>query len=117
MTEGNNHKKNIADQQSDDLLNYINHEMDVTHQHAFEKEMMDDPFLNDAAEGLASVQLKDDLNKIVQELNKDLKKKLEERKSVKEKRRYKNPPFLISTILFVLLLLIITVIVILKLQD
>lgn len=117
MTEDKNDKKNKPDQQSDNLLNYINQEMNDVHQHEFEKEMMEDPFLNDAVEGLSTVQSKEELNKIVQELNRDLKKKLDQRKSEKEKKRYKNPPFLISTILFVLLLLIITVIVILKLQG
>ena len=117
MKEDKNDNTPHSDQLSDKLLNYVNNEMSDAHQHEFEKELMEDPFLDDAAEGLSEIKKKEELQEIVLNLNRDLKQKLEQRKSIKEKKRYKNPPFLISTIIFVLIVVILTVIVILKLKN
>lgn len=115
MTNDNNISNNAQPNKRDEkLLDYLNDALSNSEQHAFEKDMADDPFLQDAVEGLQGVQQKEHLQKVVQDLNKQLHENVKKRKARKEKRKFKNLPYLYVTIGFILLMLVVVVLVILK---
>jgi hypothetical protein len=96
------------------LLDYLNKKMSAPEAHEFEKQMTDDPFMNDAVEGLENFNDKKGLSLYVEELNAGLKKQLDKKKKRKEKRRIKNHPWLYFTIILLLLLAIISFILVKK---
>lgn len=102
------------DIEQDKLLQYLNSHMSAEEQHAFEKQMNDDDFMNDAIEGLQSLENKNNIPLVVQQLNTDLKKQLEKKKKRKEKRKLKEQPWLYFSVILILLLIIITWLVIKK---
>jgi len=104
------------DIEQEKLLQYLNRNMSDEEQHAFEKQMNDDDFMNDAMEGLQSVENKNNIPFLVQQLNADLKKQLDKKKKRKEKRKLKEQPWLYFSVILVLVLIIITWLVIKKLS-
>lgn len=101
--------------QSDDELNeeqlkkYLSGEASAEELHAVEKNMADDPFANDAVEGLQSFSSEAKLNDYVAQLNKKLHQQLEVPKERKEKRRIKDLPWIIVAVIIILLLCIVAV--------
>ncbi len=67
------------------LLDYLNKNLSASEAHEVEKQMADDEFMNDAVEGLEKFKNKKDLVLLVQQLNKDLKKQTQKKKSEKRK--------------------------------
>ena len=102
------------DIEQEKLLQYLNRNMSDEEQHAFEKQMNEDDFMNDAVEGLQSVENKNNLTLVVQQLNADLKKQLDKKKKRKEKRKLKEQPWLYFSVVLILLLIVITWLVIKK---
>ncbi|CAN5896769.1 hypothetical protein BH11BAC4_BH11BAC4_09160 [soil metagenome] len=102
------------DIEQEKLLQYLNRNMSANEQHAFEKQMNDDEFMNDAVEGLQALENKNDLSSVVQQLNADLKRQLEKKKKRKDKRKLKEQPWVYFSVLLILLLIIITYLVIKK---
>ncbi|MEO6489365.1 MAG: hypothetical protein ABIO04_05430 [Ferruginibacter sp.] len=102
------------DIEQEELLKYLNQHMSEAERHAFEKQMNDDDFVNDAVEGLQSVENKHKLEDVVQQLNSDLKKQIEKKKKRKEKRKLENHPWIYYTIILLLLLLVVAYVVIKK---
>ncbi len=96
------------------LLQYLNHDMSDAEQHAFEKQMNDDEFMNDAVEGLQTVEDKNKITDIIQQMNTGLKKQLDKKKKRKQKRKLAEQPLLYFSILVLLLLITIAYIVIKK---
>ena len=78
--------------QGDDELNeaqlkkYLSGEASAEELHAVEKTMADDPFVNDAVEGLQAFSSEAKLDDYVNQLNKKLHQHLEVPKERKEKR-------------------------------
>ena len=101
--------------QNDDELNeeqlkkYLSGEASAEELHAVEKNMADDPFANDAVEGLQSFSSEAKLNDYVEQLNKKLHQQLEVPKKRKEKRRIKDLPWVIVAVIIILLLCIVAV--------
>lgn len=93
--------------EQDKLLDYLNNQLPQTEAHEVEKQMADDPFMNDAVEGLSNFNNKKDLNTYVQQLNYDLQKQVQKKKARKEKRKLKDEPWVYFTIILLLLLCII----------
>lgn len=91
------------------MLQYVRQELTPEERHAFEKEMLEDPFLDDAAEGLSGVSNTANIAHMVQELNEDLKKNLQKKKTQARHRKFQTPPFFFITIAIVLLLIILLV--------
>lgn len=89
------------------LLDYINKHMSEQDAHELEKQMVDDEMLDDAAEGLAAFQNKTEIPHFVEQLNRDLKKQLEKKRARKEKRRWKDKPWIYIAIIIMLGLLVI----------
>lgn len=102
------------DIEQEKLLEYLNRNMSDEEQHAFEKQMNEDEFMNDAVEGLQSIENKNNLSLLVQELNTNLKKQLDKKKKRKEKRKYKQQPWIYYSIILILLLILVAWLVIRK---
>jgi hypothetical protein len=100
------------DIEQEKLLQYLNRNMSDTEQHIFEKQMNDDEFMNDAVEGLQSIEHKNKIEGLVQQMNADLKKQLEKKKKRKEKRTLTQQPWIYFSIILVLLLIVIAYLVI-----
>jgi hypothetical protein len=86
------------------LLDYLNKQLPTADAHDVEKQMTDDPFVNDAVEGLSNFSDKKNVAAYVEQLNYDLQKKLLIKKARKEKRKLKEEPWVYFTIVLLLLL-------------
>lgn len=96
----------------DDLLSHVRGELHGEELHDLQAQSVDDPFLEDAMEGLEKVDKKDDIKSTVTSLNQQLRKQV---KSAKKKRKGKlttNESWLYYNILIILLLCIIGYIVV-----
>jgi hypothetical protein len=103
--------KDIDNQQ---LMDYLSQQLSQAKGHDIEKSMAEDPFVNDAVEGLQNFKPTKDLQVYVDQLNSDLKKQITKNKKRKEKRRLKDQPYTYFAIILILLLLIICYIVLRK---
>ena len=102
------------DIEQEKLLQYLNQHMSEQEIHAFEKQMNDDEFMNDAVEGLQSLQNKNELPVYIQQLNADLKKQIDKKKKRKDKRKLNQQPWAYISIVLILLLIIAAYLVIKK---
>src|SRR6187549_3500380 len=89
------------------LLEYINRNLSDEARHAFEKQMAEDEFVNDAVEGLEQISKKKDIPGLTKQLNTGLKKQLEANK----KRRSLRSKIKNDWIYFALVLLLVLIIV------
>ena len=104
------------DIEQEKLLQYLNRDMNDAEQHAFEKQMNDDEFMNDAVEGLQSVENKNNIPGLVEQLNAGLKKQLEKKKKRKQKRKLTEQPWIYFSIVLLLLLIMVAYLVIKQLE-
>ena len=105
------------DIEQEKLFQYLNSNMSDDEQHAFEKQMNEDDFMNDAVEGLQALENKNNIPSLVQQLNTDLKKQLDKKKKRKEKRKLNEQPWVYFSVILILLLIIIAYLVIKKMQH
>jgi hypothetical protein len=87
------------------LLRYISGNITDADKRTIELQMADDPFLNDAVEGLQQASNKTDIERIINELNKDFKRQLAHKKQHVKKRRYKDNPFIVYAAITLLILI------------
>lgn len=118
----NHELKNILSNSSKDidnqkLMDYLSGKLSGEEKHELEKEMADSDFINDAVEGLEDVKNKKDLSLLVEQLNADLHKQLDKKKKRKEKRAWKDQPWVYLAIILLLALTVICFIVIKKYLD
>ncbi len=106
-----NSNKDIDNQQ---LMDYLSHYISQADSHKIEEKMADDPFMNDAVEGLQQFKPHKDLQVYVEQLNYDLQKQINKNKKRKEKRKIKNQPYTYFAIIFILLLLVICYVILKK---
>lgn len=99
------------------LLDYLNKNLSAGEAHEVEKQMADDPFMNDAIEGLSEFENQNNLSAYVQLLNIDLQKQLDKKKKRKEKRRLKDKPWVYFAIILLLILIIICFVIMKKHLD
>ena len=97
--------------EQDKLLDYLNNNLPALEAHDIEKQMADDPFVNDAVEGLSNIK-KIDITAYTEQLNYNLQKQIQKKAARKEKRKLKNEPWLYYAIILILLLCIIGYLVI-----
>ena len=74
-------------------------------------------FADDAVEGLQQIKDKQQIQYMVEMLNRDLKKKLEKKKQRQEKLKIKQQPLLSIVILILILLIILSYFVIRKMMN
>lgn len=103
-----NSNKDIDNQQ---LMDYLSNHISQADSHHLEENMADDPFTNDAVEGLQQFKPTKDLQLYVEQLNNDLQKQIAKNKKRKDKRKIKDQPYTYFAIILILLLLIICYVV------
>jgi hypothetical protein len=92
----------------DTLLKYLNGQLTESQKNDVEKKMMDTDFSQDAMEGLQSIQNSEKISWMVDQLNRDLHKKLDKKKQLRNKLVFKDSPWIYITIILVLLLIVIS---------
>lgn len=107
------HLNNDIDQ--DKLLQYLNNELSAEERHDLEKQMNDDAFMNDAVEGLEDVKNKENIPRLINDLQAGLKKQLDNKKKRKEKRKLREQSWIYYTIILLMILIITAYLVIKKL--
>ncbi len=108
-----NSNKDIDNQK---LMDYLAGKLSAEEKHEVEKLMADNDFVNDAVEGLGEVKNRKNIQAIVDQVNIDLQKKLEQKKIRKEKRRLKEYPWIYLAIIIILVLVVLAYYVIHKLE-
>lgn len=101
-----------VDQQT--LLRYLEGKLSAAEQHELEKQMMDGDFESDALEGLQDFKNSKNIAVLVDNLNKDLKKRTEKKKRFREKLKLKPDASLMISIVIILLLVILSYLIIRK---
>ena len=96
------------------LLLYLQGKLSEDKKHEVEKQLLQNEFENEAADGLQEFKDKEQLQYMVEMLNRDLKKKTEKKKQRREKMKIKDKPWLYVSILILILLIILSYIVIRK---
>jgi hypothetical protein len=104
------HLSTEVDQET--LLLYLQGKLAPERQHELEKQMLDSDFNADALEGLEHFKSGQRVQSLVDQLNRDLKKKTQKKKALREKLQVKNEPWLLITLVILLMLVIIAFIVI-----
>jgi chromatin segregation and condensation protein Rec8/ScpA/Scc1 (kleisin family) len=86
------------------LLLYLQGKLTPQQQHEVEKQMMDNDFDADALEGLQDFNDKRKINALVEQLNRDLKKKTEKKKKSRKRKELVIDPWVIIAIVLILAL-------------
>lgn len=94
------------------LLRYLQGKLSDEQKHEVEKQLQQHDFHADAAEGLEAFRDKEQLQYMVEMLNRDLKKKTKQKKQRREKMKIKDQPWLYISILILILLIVLSYIVI-----
>lgn len=92
------------DLRDEDLLKYVQGDISKEDQHKVERQMADSDFVNDAMEGLQGVRNKRSIDQYVEELNRNLQKQVSTKKQRKQKRKLKDQPWIVITVVVVLTL-------------
>ena len=108
-----NSSKDIDNQQ---LMDYLSGKLSEDEKHQVEMQLANNDFMNDAVEGLENVKDKKDINLFVEQLNRDLHKKLLRKKHKKQKRKLPQQRWVYAAIILILALLIATWLMIVKYQ-
>ena len=103
------HLSTEVDQET--LLLYLQGKLTAEKQHELEKQMLVSDFETDALEGLQNFKNDQRLQFVVEQLNRDLKKRTQKKKAAKEKFQLKNEPWLYIAIFIILLLIIISYVI------
>lgn len=104
------HLSTDVDQET--LLLYLQGKLSEEKKHEIEKQLLQNDFTDDALEGLQEFKDKEQLQYMVEMLNRDLKKKTEKKKKLRDKMKLKDQPWLLVSILILILLLVISYLVI-----
>src|SRR5450432_4281533 len=96
------HLSTEVDQET--LLLYLQGKLSEEKKHEVEKTLLQNEFDDEALEGLQEIKDKEQINYMVEMLNRDLKKKTEKKKKIREKMKIKDQPWIYIAILIFLLL-------------
>lgn len=94
------------------LMRYLQGKLSEEEQHEVEKGLIDSDFDGDALDGLRQFGNQKDIGLLVDQLNKDLKKRTEKKKRFREKLSLKLEPWLIMSIIIILILAVISYIIV-----
>ena len=101
-----------TDVDQETLLLYLQGKLSEEKKHEVEKQLLLNEFDEDAVDGLQEIKDKEQLQYMVEMLNRDLKKKTEKKKQRHEKMKIKDQPWLYVSILILLLLIVFSYMVI-----
>lgn len=115
----NNDLLNILSESSKDidnqkLMNYLSDKLSGEEKHEFEKTLVDSDLASDAIDGLKQFKNKKDPVAFAEELNRNLQKQLEKKKQNKQRRRFKEMPWLYFSIALIFIILLVAFFVIIK---
>ncbi len=99
------------------LLLYLQGKLSPERMHELEKQLMQGEFEEDAAEGLQEFKDKEQLQYMVEMLNRDLKKRTEAKKKRREKMKIPYEPWIYISILILLLLVVLSYFVIRRMMG
>lgn len=94
------------------LLKYLQGKLPEHEKHEVEKQLMQGDFEDDAMEGLLAIKDKQQIQYMVEMLNRDLKKKTEKKKKRREKLNINFQPWIYIAVLILLLLIVLSYIII-----
>ncbi len=106
-----------TDVDQETLLLYLQGKLSEEKKHEVEKQLMQNEFDDEAMEGLQQIKDKQQIEYMVEMLNRDLKKKTEKKKKRREKMKIKDQPWLYVSILIFILLIVLCFIVIRKMRG
>ncbi|MBK7680528.1 MAG: hypothetical protein IPJ29_14230 [Chitinophagaceae bacterium] len=106
------HLSTDVDQET--LLLYLQGKLSEEKKHEVEKQLLQSDFDEDAVDGLQEFKDKEQLQYMVEMLNRDLKKKTAKKKNRREKMKIKDQPWIYVSILILILLITLSYIVIHK---
>lgn len=101
-----------TDVDQETLLLYLQGKLSAEKKHEVEKQLLQSEFEGDAAEGLQEFKDKEQLQYMVEMLNRDLKKRTEKKKKRRDKMKIPDQPWLYISILILLLLIVLSYIVV-----
>ena len=90
------------------LLLYLQDKLTSEKKHEVEKKLLENEFANDAAEGLQDFRNKEHLATLVDHLNRDLKKKLHNKRTQRTKIHLKEYPWLYFAVILIIVLIVIS---------
>lgn len=99
------------------LLRYLQGKLSPAEQHEVEKQLLDAEFEADALEGLQQVPDDARLQLLMDQLQRDLRKKTMQKKAFRERLRLKEQPLVWAAIVLVLLLIVISYLIVQRLQQ
>lgn len=99
------------------LLQYLQGKLPEEKKHELEKQLLQSDFEDDAAEGLLAIKDKQQVQYMVEMLNRDLKKKTEKKKNRREKLNINFQPWIYVAILILLLLIVFSYIIIKRMSS
>jgi len=99
------------------LLLYLQGKLPQDKVHEIEKQLLQDEFNEDAVEGLQDFNDKEQLQFMVDKLNRELKNKTEKKKRRREKMKLKDQPWLYISVLLLIIILTLCFIVIRKMMN
>ena len=99
------------------LLLYLQGKLNEQQKQEVEEKLLKDEFNEEAMEGLQEFKDKEQLQYMVEMLNRDLNKKTAKKKKRREKMQLKSQPWLYMSILILILLIVICYIVIQRLLN
>jgi len=109
-----NSNKDIDNQK---LMDYLSGHLNEQEKHEVEAWMLENDFANDAVEGLEQVHNSRHIQAMVEQLNNDLHKKLQQKNAKKEKRKLKEYPWIYIAVILILALAVLAYYVIHFLQH
>lgn len=99
------------------LLLYLQGKLSEDKKHEVEKQLLQNEFEEEAMDGLEEFKDKEQLQYMVEMLNRDLKKKTEKKKRRREKMNIKDQPWLYISLLILLILIALSYLVIKRLLN
>jgi hypothetical protein len=108
-----NSNKDIDNQK---LMDYLSGKLSDQEKHEVEKWMVDNEFENEALEGLQELAGKKNLEGYVDQLNKELRHYIRDKKDRREKRKINNSFWIYTAIVFILLVIILAYMVISRIK-
>jgi hypothetical protein len=106
-----NSNKDIDNQK---LMDYLSDKLSAEEKHEFEKTILDSGLESDAVDGLSQFKNKTNPVAFAEELNRNLQKQLQKKKTAKAKRRLKEFRWLYVAIALIIIFILIAFIIISK---
>ena len=106
-----------ADIDQQTLMLYLQGKLEGEQRHEIEKQLSENDFESDAVEGLQALENKQRINHLVEQLNRDLKKKTARKKLRRDKLRLPNQNWLVISALILILLIVLSFFIIHRLRN